>query len=152
MSFIEGSRREDVGLLGYVFLQDVVLNGAAKLVPGHALFLSDDEIHRPQNRRWSVGRHGRADSIKRYSIKQRFHIGERIDGHAALADFACRHRMIRVVAHQCRKMKCNREARLPLLEEIPIAAIRFFGRTEAAELAHRPEFFPDTSFRGFRGV
>jgi len=47
--------------------------------------------------------------------------------------------MIGVIAHQRRKVKRDRESCLTLLKKIAIAFIGFFGSSEAAELAHRPE-------------
>ena len=48
-------------------------------------------------------------------------------------------RMVGVVAHQRRQVECHGEPGLALLQQIVIAAIGFFRRGEAGELAHGPE-------------
>ena len=58
--------------------------------PRHALTLGDDQIHREDHRRRRVDRHRRRDVAERNAIEQRFHVGQRRDRDAALADFAQR--------------------------------------------------------------
>src|SRR5262249_5956951 len=94
-----------VGLLRDVFLKNVVLNRATQLLPIDALLLGNDEVHRPKNGSRCIRRHRRADLIKRNTFEERFHVGERIDRHAAFTNLAHRHRVIRVVSHQSWKMK-----------------------------------------------
>src|SRR5437773_306160 len=79
-------------------------------------------------------------AVEPASVKQRFHVGKRIDRDAAFSDFALGHRMIRVITHQCRQMKRNGEPRLPVLQQIVIPLVGFLGRPEPAELPHRPQF------------
>ena len=134
-----GPRRENVRLLRDVFLENVVLDRSAKLLPRHALLFGDGQVHRPQDRGRRVGRHRSADLVERNALEQRFHVGQRIDGDAALADFAFRHRMVGVVTHQRRQMESDGKSRLAVLQQVVISAIGLLGRAEAAELPHRPE-------------
>ena len=71
--------------------------------------------------------------------KSSFHVRQRIDRDAALADFAFRHRMIGVVAHQRRQMKGDGQSGLAVFQQIVEALVRFLGGAESAELPHRPE-------------
>ena len=68
--------REDVRLLRDVFLQNVVLNRTAQLVPLHALLFCNDQIHRPQDWRRSIGRHRRADLFEGEALEERLHVGQ----------------------------------------------------------------------------
>ena len=47
-------------------------------------------------------------------VEERFHILERIDGHAHRPDFAARKRVVRVQADLGGKIESYRESRLPL--------------------------------------
>ena len=47
--------------------------------------------------------------------------------------------MVGVIAHLRRQVEGDREARLPLLEEIAVAPVRLRRRAEAGVLAHGPE-------------
>ena len=79
-------------------------------------------------------------SAERDAIEKLFHVGQRRDRHAAFAHFSRGHGVISVVAHQRRQIERDGKARLPLLEQVSVAAIGFSGRCEAGELAHRPNF------------
>src|SRR6266481_3299490 len=68
-----------------------------------------------------------------------FHVRERADGHAALADFAFGERVIGVVAHQSGQIESGGEASLTLRKEIAEALVGVFGGPESRELAHGPE-------------
>ena len=66
--------REDVFLLGDVFLEDVVLSGAAQLVRAHTLLLGGGDVHGPDDGRGRVDRHAGGDLVQRDAVQQDFHI------------------------------------------------------------------------------
>ena len=67
------------------------------------------------------------------------HVGQRVDGHAHLADLALRPGVVGVVAHLGGQVEGAREARLPGVEEELEALVGRLGRAEAGVLAHRPQ-------------
>ena len=71
--------------------------------------------------------------------KQHFHVRQRVDRHAALADFSQGLRRVGVVAHQRRHVERDRETVLTLLEQEVIAFVGLLGSAEAGELPHRPK-------------
>src|ERR1700704_2758891 len=71
--------RIDVFLLRYEFLQDVVLQCAANILPVHSLLFSDGEIHGPNDSGGRVDRHRRRHAIQWNLVKENFHIGKRTD-------------------------------------------------------------------------
>ncbi len=72
-------------------------------------------------------------------VEEHFHVRERADGHAALADFAFGECVIGVVAHQSGQIESGGEASLTLRKEIAEALVGVFGGPESRELAHGPE-------------
>jgi len=125
-------RRIDVFLLRDVFLQDVVLERAGNCLPVRALLFRNGQIHRPNDRGRRIDGHGGRDIRQRNFIKEHFHVGERADGHAALADFSFGERVIGVVAHQSGQVESRGEAGLALREEIAEALVGVFGGSKAA--------------------
>jgi hypothetical protein len=91
--------RKDEGLFCDVFLEDIVLNGAAETFPRYSLLFCHRQIHGPENRRGSIRCHGRADLVEWNTVEEQFHIGQRINRDSALADFSGRHEMIGVETH-----------------------------------------------------
>ena len=134
-----GAGREDVGAAGDVLLQDVVLRGAADLSQVSALPLGHRHVEREQDRCRGVDRHRRRHLLERNAVEQRLHVAQRADRDAYLADFALRQRVVRVVADLGRQVERYRQAGLALPQQILIALVRLFRRTEAGVLAHRPE-------------
>ena len=132
-------RRIDVFLLRDVFLENVVLNRAGNLFPVRALLLRDHQIHRPQHRRGRVDGHRDRGFFQIDAAEKNFHVFERIDGHAALADFAFAGRMIGVIAHQRGQVECDGKAAAAVLEQIFVALVGFLGRGESGELPHGVE-------------
>jgi hypothetical protein len=47
--------------------------------------------------------------------------------------------MIGIASHQRRQIECDAQSRTAGLQQLPVAPVRFFGRAEPGELAHRPE-------------
>ena len=134
-----GRGRIDVFLLRDVFLQNVVLDGAGNLLPVGALLFRHHQIHRPEHAGRRIDGHRRGDLFEVDAVEEDLHIFERIDGDAALADFAFAGRVIGVVAHQRGQIEGDREPAAAVFEQIFVALVGFFGRGEAGEHAHRPE-------------
>src|SRR5205085_9411960 len=77
-------------LLRYVLLKYVVLKRAGNLLPIRALLFSNDQIHCQKNGSRSIDCLRDCDLFERNAIEQNFHVRERRDSDAALADFAFR--------------------------------------------------------------
>ncbi len=103
------------------------------------VFFCDRQIHGPDNGGRRVDRHRCRDAAERNLMEERFHIGERTDGHTAFAHFTFGKRMIRVVTHQGGKVEGDRNAVLSLREKVSKAPVGVLGGAEARELAHGPQ-------------
>src|SRR5260370_5390891 len=134
-----GFRRVDVFLLRNVFLEDVVLERAGNRFPVSALLFGDGQVHRPNHRGGRIDGHRSSDIGEGNFVEEHFHVGERTDGHAALADFSFGECVIGVVAHQRGQVESRGEAGLALREEITEALVGVLGGPEACELPHGPE-------------
>ena len=99
------------------FLEDVVLDGAAQILPSDtSLFrVCEEERHDDDGRR--VNRHGHGDFLEIDAFEQHLHIVERIDGDAKPADFAERAWIVGVEAHQRRQIEGGGETGLAFAEE-----------------------------------
>ena len=85
-----GPRRVEVLLLRLVLLEDVVLDRAARSRARHAGAVADGDVHRHDHRRRPVDRHRRRHRAEIDAGEQVFHVEQRADGDAGLADFADR--------------------------------------------------------------
>ena len=92
-------------MLRHVLLEDVVLNRAAQLPRIDTLLLRRGDVEAIENHGRSVDGHRRRDLIERNTVEEHLHVGQARDCYAALADFAFRPRMIRVVTHERRKIE-----------------------------------------------
>ena len=111
-----------------------------------ALRLGNGEVHGPDDGRGRIDGHGNGHIAQRDALKQRFHIGERGNRHAALADFAQRLRIVGIVAHQRWKIERYGQPCLALCKKITVARVGLFGCSEARELAHGPQLPPVHGF------
>ena len=109
------------------------------LLPRRAVLLGDREVHGQRDRRRRVDRHRRRDLAEVDAVEEHFHVAQRVDRDAALADLAARHVVVRVVAVERRQVERRREARLPVVEQVVEALVRLLRRAVAGELPHRPE-------------
>ena len=134
-----GLDRVDPRVLRHVLLEDVILNRPSQLPRIDALLLSCGDVEAIENDRRSVDGHRRRDLIERDAVEQHFHVGEAGDGDTALADLAFRSRMIRVVAHQGRKVERYGKTCLPVIEQELVSLVGIARAAEAGELAHRPQ-------------
>ena len=105
-----GARRIDVGAAGHVLLEDVVLDGAGELRGWNVLTPRDGDVERQQDDRRRVDRHRGRHPIERDAVEQRRHVLDGVDGHADLADFALRQRVVGVVAHLGRQVEGDAQA------------------------------------------
>src|SRR5690606_4532993 len=140
----------DPGVLRLILLQDVVLDGAAQLLRRYALLLRRDDVEAEEDDRRTVDRHGDGDLVERDPGEEGLHVGQARDGDAALPYLAQRARVVGVVTHERGEVEGDAEARLPVLEEVVVSAVRLLGSAEAGELAHRPE--PRPIHRGVRAA
>src|SRR5258708_24498279 len=127
------------GVLRHVLLQNVVLNRALQLVARYALLFGGGDVEGPEDDRGPVDRHRRRDLVERNAREQVFHVLEARDRDTALPPFAVGSGVIRVVAHQRRKVERDGEARCSVREEELVALVRLARGPEAGELAHRPQ-------------
>ena len=132
-------RREDVGAASRVFFQDVVLDRAAQLVRGYALFFRNGNVHRQENGRRSVDRHRCRNFTQVDLVEQDFHVGERIDRNAYFTNFAGTHRIVRVVTDLGRQVECAGKTRRTVFNQVTVTLVGFFGRSETGIHTHRPE-------------
>src|SRR5208283_964369 len=133
------SGRIDVFLLRDVLLEDVVLNGAGNFLPVGTLLFGNDQVHRPEHASGRIDGHRGGDFFQIDAVEKDLHVFERVDGNAALADFAFAGRMIGVVAHERGQVEGHGKASAAVLEQILRALVGFLGRGEAGEHAHGPE-------------
>ena len=131
-------RREDVVAPGDVLLEDVVLDGAAQLLPAHPLPLGDQLVQEQEQRCGRVDRHRGRHLAERNAGEHELHVGERVDRHAGPADLPGAARVVRVVAQLRGEVERDRKARLAALEQVAEARVRLLGRAEAGVLADRP--------------
>ncbi len=131
--------REDEFLLRLIFLQDVVLQGAAEAPPCDTIGFGVRNEHRKDHRRRAVDRHRCRDRAEVDPAVQILDVCERVDGHAAFPDLTQRERVVGVAAHQCRQVERGRESVAPGREQFMEASVRVDRGAEAREHPHRPE-------------
>src|ERR1700687_2445384 len=134
-----GRGRIDVLLLRDVLLENVILQSAGNFLPVGALLFRNDQVHGPEHAGRRIDGHRCRDFFQGDTVEQDLHIFERINGHAALANFAFAGRVVGVVAHERGQIEGNGESAAAVFEKILVALVGFFGRGEAGEHAHRPQ-------------
>ena len=134
-----GRGRIDPRPAGDVLLENVVLDGAAELLEGHALLLAHGDVEAEEDGSGAVDGHGGGDAVEGNLLEQRAHVVDRVDGDADLADLAHGHGVVGVVADLGGEVEGDGEAGLALVKEVTVALVRFFGGAEAGVLAHGPE-------------
>ena len=82
------ARRIDVSTARQVFLEDVVLGGAADLFRRETFFLRRHHVQREGDRRSPVHSQRRARLFERQTMENSFHVLQRVDGDADHADLA----------------------------------------------------------------
>ena len=127
------------GVLGHVFLENVVLHRAPQRRARHALLLGCGDVEAEQHRSRPVDGHRGGDAIERNPAEQVLHVGERRNRDAALPYLTLRPWMVGVVPHQGREIERHRETGLPMVEQKLVAPVRVLGAPEPRELTHRPQ-------------
>ena len=102
-----GSDWIDPLLLRDVLLENIRLDGAGQFVEVAPALGGQTNVHRQQNpRRW-IYRHGYRNILQLNTLEQSLHICEGIDGDALATDLPLAHWMIRVVTHQGRHIEVH---------------------------------------------
>ena len=133
------ARRVDIGAARNVFLQDVILDGSGDLGQIGALVARHQDIEAQQYRGRGIDGHRRGDAGQADVFKKPLHVGQRADGYAHASHFAGGERVVGVHAHLGRQIERDGEPGDALRQEITIAAIAFFGGSEAGVSPHGPE-------------
>ena len=133
------SQREDVSPARDVLFQNIVLNRSGKPRNIHALFFRHCEIERKQDGARGIDGHGGGDAVEGNAGKERFHVFERVDGHANPPHFAARERVIRIQPDLRGKIERYGKPRLSLRKQITVTRIGFTRRPKTGVLAHGPE-------------
>src|SRR5690606_8150531 len=132
----------DVGPPGDVLLEDVVLDGAAQLCRGHALFLGDQLVEQQQDGGRGVDGHRGGHLAEGDALEEAAHVVERVDGHTDLPDLSGGERSIEVVQYCDWKVEGEREKGLSGLEEVEETAVSLGVSTKPGVLPNRPEKGP----------
>ncbi len=136
------ARRVHVGPPGHVLLQDVVLDGAAQGVGGHALLLGHELVEQQEDGRGGVDGHRGRDLVQGQVGEQQAHVGEGVNGHPHLAHLALGARVVRVEPHLGGEVEGTRQSRLPCAQEELEPFVGVLGRAEPGVLAHGPQPAP----------
>ena len=73
------------------------------------------------------------------AVEQPFHVGQRHDADAALADLAERELVVRIAAHQRRQVERDAQPGAAGLQQRLVALVGLFRRAEPGKLPHRPQ-------------
>ena len=103
------------------------------------LLLGHDQVHREDHRGRRVDGHRRGDRAQIDAVEQRFHVGERRDVDAALADLAERQLVIGIAAHQRRQIEGDAQAGAARAQQVLVPRVGVLRRSEPGELPHRPQ-------------
>ena len=133
---------KDVLLLRDVLLENVVLGRTAQRPHRHALLLCRGDEHRPDDGRRAVDCHRRGHFVERNPVEENQHVGERADGHTALAELSLGLRGVGVIPHQRRQIEGDGQSRLPTVKKVAEAGVRLLGGPETREHTHRPQTAP----------
>ena len=116
-------RRVDEVAARDVFLEDVVLRRAAKLLRRDPLLLANQLVEQQQHRRGSVDRHRGRDLIEGDPVEGRAHVLDRVDRDARPSDLAERARVVRVQPQLRRQVECHAEAGRSVFQQVAVALV-----------------------------
>ena len=105
---------------------------------GNALFLTRHNEKRKDGDDRAVHRHRYRHLIKRDAVEQYFHILDRIDSHASLANIANNARMVAVIAPVRGKVEGDRQAFLTSGEVAAVKGVGFLSGRKTRILTDRP--------------
>src|SRR2546425_7815495 len=131
-------RWESPFLLSDVLFQNVSLNSSAQFSRFQTLSLCNANIHRGQNRCWSIDCHTGADLLQRYAIENDLHVFQRAHRHTATSDLALSPRTIGIIPIESRHVECDAQTRLSMFQQVVQTFVGIFRSSEAGEHAHRP--------------
>ena len=100
-----GSGGKDELVLGVKLLEDVVLQGAAQVLPVDALIPGVGEVKRHDHDGWGVDGHRHRNLAEVDAVVQLGHVVERVHRDAEPADLAERARVVAVEAHEGRQVE-----------------------------------------------
>ena len=138
--------RVDIGVAHHELFENVVLDGAAELLRGHALLLARHDVEGHDRQHRPVHRHGDGHLIQRNAREERAHVDDGIDRHARHSHIACRSRMVGVVASVGGQVERHRQPPLPGGKIAPIESVGLLGGGKARILADSPR--PSDIHRG----
>ena len=133
-----GVRREDVVAARHVLLEDVVLDGAAQLVGGHALALAHQAVEQQQHGGRRVDGHAGRDVAQRDAIEHPRHVVHRVDGHAHATHLAKRTRVVGVHAQLGGQVEGHRQAGRAVCQQVAEPLVGLFRSGETRVLARGP--------------
>src|SRR5690606_9445635 len=119
-------------------LEDVILDGAGKLLRPHTLLLSGNDIQRHDWKHGAVHGHGYTHPVERYAIEEHSHVENAVYGDTCHSNVACHSRMVRVVPAVSRQVEGYAEPLLTGSEIAPVERIGFLCRGKARVLANGP--------------
>jgi hypothetical protein len=90
--------RENVCSARHVFLEDVVLDGAAQLTGVRTLAFCHRDVHRQQNRRRGVDGHRRRNLVEGNLVKELLHVTNGRNRNAHLPHLALRDGVVRIIS------------------------------------------------------
>ena len=133
-----GAGWKDVRAAGDVFLEDVVLNGAAQPGGIDTLLLGGGDIHGQQDGRRGIDGHAGRDLVQWYPLEEPLHVLQARDGNPHPADFARCQGIVGVVADLGGQIEGHREAGLPLFQQVVKAAVGLGRAGVPGILPHSP--------------
>src|SRR5690606_695515 len=119
-----------------------VLDGAAQLCRGHALFLGDQLVEQQQDGSRGVDGHRGGHLAEGDPLEEATHVVERVDGHTDLPDLSGGEWGVGVEPHLGGQVEGDREPGLTGLEEVEETAVGLGCCAKPGVLAHRPETGP----------
>ena len=130
--------RIDIGVAHHIFFEDIVLDGAAELRGGDALFFRGDDVEGEHGQDGAVHRHRNRHLVERDAIEEDLHIEYAIDGDAGHADIADNARMIGVVAAMGGEVEGDGQSLLARSQVAAVEGVALFGGGVTGVLANRP--------------
>jgi hypothetical protein len=130
--------RIDVGVAHHEFFEDVVLDGARQLLAADARLLGRDDVAGQYRQHRAVHRHRNRDLVERDAVEKDFHVLDRVDRDAGLADVAGHARMIGIVAAMGGQVERHRDALAAAGQRAAIEGVGIGGGGEAGVLTDCP--------------
>ena len=130
--------RVNVRVADHELLEDVVLDGARKLLLRDPLFLGRHDVAGQHRQHRAVHGHRDRDPVERDATEENFHVLDRIDRHACLTHVALDAGVVRVIAAVSRQVERHRYALPAAGQRLLVERVRFLGGGEPGVLANGP--------------